>query len=230
MSGLFVTFEGVEGSGKTTQLKLTEAWLRRYASSMESLSYQVKTTREPGGTELGTSIRALLLQGGEVSDRAELLLLMADRAHHVEAVIAPSLAQGYMVLCDRYYDSTIAYQGYGRGMDLEEIAQINRIATNGLQPDLTLWFDLDVTLGLSRAKQVSGQPDRMERLDLEFHQRVAQGFRELAEQERDRIVRIDASQNADQIQSQIQSHILPVLQSFLNSTDCHESIPKPAAS
>jgi dTMP kinase len=208
MSGLFVTFEGVEGAGKTTQLKLTEAWL-------QSLSYQVKTTREPGGTELGTSIRALLLQGGEVSDRAELLLLMADRAHHVETVIKPSLAQGYIVLCDRYYDSTIAYQGYGRGMDLEQIAQINRIATNGLQPDLTLWFDLDVKVGLSRAKQVSGQPDRMERLDLEFHQNVAQGFRELAEQDRDRIVRIDASQNAELIQS----HIRTVLQSFLNSIE-----------
>jgi dTMP kinase len=200
MSGLFVTFEGVEGSGKTTQLKLTEAWLR-------SLAYQVKTTREPGGTELGTSIRALLLQGGEVSDRAELLLLMADRAHHVETAIAPSLAQGYIVLCDRYYDSTIAYQGYGRGMDLEQIAQINRIATNGLQPDLTLWLDLDVKVGLVRAKQVSGQLDRMERLDLEFHQRVAQGFKELAEQERERIVSIDASQNVDRIQAQIQSQI-----------------------
>lgn len=222
MSGLFVTFEGVEGAGKTTQLKLTEAWLH-------ALSYQVKTTREPGGTELGTNIRALLLQGGEVSDRAELLLLMADRAHHVETVIQPSLAQGYIVLCDRYYDSTIAYQGYGRGMDLAQIAQINRIATNGLQPDLTLWFDLDVKVGLTRAKQVSGQPDRMERLDLEFHQRVAEGFRKLAEQERDRIVRIDASQNADQIQSQIQSHIRTVIQSSLNPTDCHESAPKPTA-
>lgn len=222
MSGLFVTFEGVEGAGKTTQLKLTEAWLH-------ALSYQVKTTREPGGTELGTNIRALLLQGGEVSDRAELLLLMADRAHHVETVIQPSLAQGYIVLCDRYYDSTIAYQGYGRGMDLAQIAQINRIATNGLQPDLTLWFDLDIKVGLTRAKQVSGQPDRMERLDLEFHQRVAEGFRKLAEQERDRIVRIDASQNADQIQSQIQSHIRTVIQSSLNPTDCHESAPKPTA-
>lgn len=200
MSGLFVTFEGVEGAGKTTQLKLTEAWLR-------SRSYQVKTTREPGGTELGTGIRALLLQGGEVSDRSELLLLMADRAHHVETTIAPSLAQGYIVLCDRYYDSTIAYQGYGRGMDLEQIAQINRIATNGLQSDLTLWFDLDVNVGLMRAKQVSGQPDRMERLDLEFHQRVAEGFRELAEQERERIVRIDASQDIDRIQAQIQLQI-----------------------
>ncbi|NJL43235.1 MAG: dTMP kinase [Pseudanabaena sp. SU_2_4] len=222
MSGLFVTFEGVEGAGKTTQLKLTEAWLR-------SLSYQVKTTREPGGTELGTNIRALLLQGGEVSDRAELLLLMADRAHHVETEIQPSLAQGYVVLCDRYYDSTIAYQGYGRGMDLEQIAQINRIATNGLQPNLTLWFDLDVKVGLGRARQVSGQPDRMERLDLEFHQRVAEGFRELAAQERDRIVRIDASQNTDRIQSQIQSHIRTVIQSSLNPTDCHESAPKPTA-
>jgi dTMP kinase len=204
MSGLFVTFEGIEGAGKTTQLKLTEAWL-------QSCSYHVKTTREPGGTELGTSIRALLLQGGEVSDRAELLLLMADRAHHVETEIAPNLAEGYIVLCDRYYDSTIAYQGYGRGMDLEQIAQINCIATHGLQPHLTLWFDLDVKVGLSRAKQVSGHPDRMERLDLEFHQRVSLGFRELAAQESDRIVRIDASLNAEQIQSQIRA----VLQSHL---------------
>jgi dTMP kinase len=220
MSGLFVTFEGVEGAGKTTQLKLTEAWLQLLPYQVKP---QVKTTREPGGTELGTGIRALLLQGGEVSDRAELLLLMADRAHHVETVIKPSLAQGYIVLCDRYYDSTIAYQGYGRGMDLEQIEQINRIATNGLQPDLTLWFDLDVTVGLSRAKLVSGQPDRMERLDLDFHQRVAQGFRELAEQEHERIVRIDASQNPDQIQSQIQAHIHTAIKSFLNPLADHES-------
>jgi dTMP kinase len=207
MSGLFVTFEGVEGAGKTTQLKLTEAWLR-------SLSHPVKTTREPGGTELGQDIRALLLQGGDVSDRAELLLLMADRAHHVETLIKPSLADGCIVLCDRYYDSTISYQGYGRGMDLDQIAVINRIATNGLQPDVTLWFDLDVKVGLDRAKQVSGKPDRMERLDLEFHQRVARGFRELAAKERDRIVRIDASQSSDSVCAQIRTVLQPLLACF----------------
>jgi dTMP kinase len=204
MSGLFVTFEGGEGGGKTTQLKLTEAWLR-------SLDYPVATTREPGGTELGQKIRALLLQGGEVSDRAELLLLMADRAHHVETFIQPHLDRGFIVLCDRYYDSTIAYQGYGRGMDLDAIAQINRIATNGLQPDITLWLDLEVSVGLARAKQVSGNPDRMERLDLEFHQRVAGGFRELATRESDRIVRIDASQTSEAVQTEIQTILKPYL-------------------
>lgn len=205
MSGLFVTFEGGEGGGKTTQLKLTEAWLR-------SLNYPVQITREPGGTELGQKIRALLLQGGEVSDRAELLLLMADRAHHVETFIQPHLDRGSIVLCDRYYDSTIAYQGYGRGMNLDAIAHINRIATNGLQPDITLWLDLEVSVGLARAKHVSGQPDRMERLDLEFHQRVARGFRELATRESDRIARVDASQSSEAVQAEIQT----ILQQYLH--------------
>ncbi|WP_019501012.1 dTMP kinase [Pseudanabaena sp. PCC 6802] len=204
MSGLFVTFEGGEGGGKTTQLKLTEAWLR-------SLDYPVTTTREPGGTELGQKIRALLLQGGEVSNRAELLLLMADRAHHVETCIQPHLDRGFIVLCDRYYDSTIAYQGYGRGMDLDAIARINGIATNGLQPDVTLWLDLEVSVGLARAKQVSGNPDRMERLDLEFHQRVVRGFRELAMREGDRIVRVDGSQSSEAVQAEIQTILKPYL-------------------
>jgi len=198
MSSLFVTFEGGEGAGKSTQIALTYDWLL-------SLGYEVITTREPGGTELGKGIRQLLLQSGDAVDRAELLLFAADRSQHVETKIRPRLEQGFIVLCDRYSDSTIAYQHYGRGLDLDLISSLNSIATQGLKPDLTLWLDLDVNIGLDRAKQSSGKPDRMERLSIEFHQRVAQGFRELAEKEIDRIVRINASENIDNIQSQIQT-------------------------
>jgi dTMP kinase len=199
MSSLFVTFEGVEGAGKSTQIALTHDWLI-------SLGHRTVVTREPGGTELGKGLRQLLLQGSDTVNRAELLLFAADRAQHVETLIRPHLAQGSIVLCDRYSDSTIAYQHYGRGLDLDLIASLNQIATQGLLPDLTLWLDLDVEVGLTRA-QSSGKPDRMERLGLEFHQRVAHGFQALAQQNCDRIVRIDASQAIDTIQSQIQTNL-----------------------
>lgn len=201
MSGLFVSFEGVEGAGKTTQITLCDRWLK-------SLGHKVKTTREPGGTDLGKSIREILLQGDEISHQAELMLLAADRVQHVETLIKPHLTEGYIVLCDRYTDSTIAYQGYGRGLELDQIAAINQIVTGGLQPHLTLWFDLDVQIGLTRAKQSSaGKLDRLERSGIEFHQRVEAGFKQLATQFPERIVRIDAAQSIEQIHISIKSAI-----------------------
>jgi dTMP kinase len=201
MSGKFIVFEGVEGAGKTTQIHQTGEWLQsRYSDK------SIIITREPGGTELGKKIRQLLLEDldSEIGDRTELLLYAADRAQHVESVIKPQLEQGNLVLCDRFTDSTIAYQGYGRGFDRSEIDQINQLATGGLQSDLTIWLDLDVEIGLGRVS-LRGKPDRMEQANLDFHERVRQGYQELANIYPNRIVRIDADQSELMIQAEIQA-------------------------
>ncbi len=201
MSGKFIVFEGVEGAGKTTQIQQTATWLQSCCGANRS----IVTTREPGGTQLGQKIRQLLLDDshGWIDRRTELLLYGADRAQHVESLIEPHLERGDIVLCDRFTDSTIAYQGYGRGFDRAEIDRVNQLATGGLQSDLTLWLDLDVTVGLQRVA-LRGQPDRMERATLDFHQRVRQGYRDLANNYPERIVRIDAARSEAAIQLEIQ--------------------------
>ena len=201
MSGKFIVFEGVEGAGKTTQIQQTATWLQGCCGSDRS----IVMTREPGGTLLGQKIRQLLLDdpNGWIDRRTELLLYGADRAQHVESVIRPHLDRGDIVLCDRFTDSTIAYQGYGRGFDRAEIDLVNQLATSGLESDLTLWLDLDVTLGLQRVA-LRGQPDRMERATLDFHQRVRQGYQDLANIYPERIVRIDANRAEVVIQAEIQ--------------------------
>jgi dTMP kinase len=198
MQGRLVVFEGGEGCGKTTQVKRTQAWLLE-----QGLSAIV--TREPGGTELGQDIRRLLLtpQAEPMQDRTELLLYAADRAQHVEGMLKPQLAAGRLVLCDRFTDSTVAYQGYGRGLDRGLIDQLNQIATGGLQSDLTLWLDVEVTVGLARAQR-RGERDRIEQATLDFHQRVQQGFQALARAYPQRIVRIDASQDETTVAAEIQ--------------------------
>jgi dTMP kinase len=200
MLGKLIVFEGGEGCGKTTQLARAQPWLR------DRGIVNLVTTREPGGTALGGQIRQLLLTDtGEVmASRTELLLYAADRAQHVETFLRPHLSRGALILCDRYTDSTVAYQGYGRQLDLDLIHQLNQMATNGLQSDLTLWLDLDVEIGLQRAQQ-RGKRDRIEQADLAFHQRVRDGFRALAEQWPDRIVRIDASASEQAVAEQIQA-------------------------
>jgi dTMP kinase len=205
MSGKFIVFEGVEGAGKTTQIQQTAEWLQSWCSREQSTI----VTREPGGTKLGRQIRQLLLDDLDslVSHRTELLLYGADRAQHVESLIRPHLDRGDLVLCDRFTDSTIAYQGYGRGFDLAEIDRVNQIATGGLQSDLTLWLDLDVNIGLERVL-VRGKPDRMERAAIDFHQRVRRGYQELANIYPNRIVRIDANRDPVTIQTEIQSILL----------------------
>lgn len=203
MHGRLIVFEGVEGSGKTTQLQQCSDWLK--ASEIGN-SMPVTITREPGGTPLGLELRHLLLSGqsSSIQNRTELLLYAADRSQHVEEFLKPKLAQGAIILCDRYTDSTIAYQGYGRGLDLTLIEQLNQIATGGLESDLTLWLDVDAETGLKRARQ-RGKADRMEQADLEFHQRVQQGFRELAASYPQRIVRIDASKSQEEVYLAIQA-------------------------
>jgi dTMP kinase len=202
MTGKFIVFEGVEGAGKTTQIHKTADWLQSLYGNHKS----VVITREPGGTKLGRQIRQLLLEDPDswVSNRTELLLYGADRAQHVESVIRPHLDRGDIVLCDRFTDSTIAYQGYGRGFDRSEIDRVNQVATGGLQSDLTFWLDLDVTIGLERVL-LRGKPDRMEQANLDFHQRVRQGYQELANIYPNRIVRIDANQSETVVQMEIQS-------------------------
>lgn len=182
MTGKLIVLEGVEGCGKSTQLQLLSTWLLDSDAfqqlQQQGLVSQVLTSREPGGTDLGIRLRQLLLhQDNDVSidPRTELLLYAADRAQHVTQVIRPALERGCWVLCDRFVDSTLAYQGYGRGLDLALIQQLNAIATAGLTPDLTLWLQLPVEQGLARARQ-RGAVDRMERADLAFHQRVQAGF------------------------------------------------------
>ncbi len=207
MPGKFIVLEGVEGSGKTTQIQRLKQWLS------PQWPKEVVITREPGGTQLGGELRQILLahrDGEPIQERAELLLYAADRAQHVEGWIKPQLAAGAVVLCDRYTDSTVAYQGYGRGLSLELISQINQLATNGLTSDLTIWLDIDVEIGLARAKQ-RGKPDRFEQANIEFHRRIQMGYQALAKANRERIVRVDASLPVEQVSQQIQAIVSQVL-------------------
>jgi dTMP kinase len=204
MIGKLIVFEGVEGCGKTTQMQMTQEWL-------QSLGVAVVVTREPGGTELGLKLRRLLLEkieGETIADRTELLLYAADRAQHVETELKPNLKQGKIILCDRFIDSTIAYQGYGRGLDMNLIHQLNQIATGGLESDITLWFDLDAEAGLKRKRRSGEIADRIEQEAIAFHQRVQQGYTEIAASQPKRMKKIDASLTPELVQQQIQETLL----------------------
>lgn len=197
---MFITLEGGEGVGKTTQQALLAERLQREG-------YACVSTREPGGTALGEALRELLLHGDPLTPLAELLLYAADRAEHVNKVIAPALAVGQVVICDRFTDSTLAYQGYGRGLNLEQIRQLNHLATGGLQPQLTLWLDLAPEVGLARSRL----GDKLEQEHLEFHRRVYRGFQALAAAEPQRIVRIDAGGSPLEVAARIWSVVQPRL-------------------
>ncbi len=193
--GRLVTFEGADGAGKTTQRDRAVAWLR---SSGLLGDRPLVVTREPGGTALGQHVRHLLLSGDwAVADRAELLLYAADRAQHVAEVVQPALESGALVVSDRFVDSTVAYQGFGRGQDLALIETLNQIATAGLVSDLTLWFDASIACCAARRQARSGPADRLEQSAIDFHERVREGFAQLAAREPDRIQRIDANGDAD---------------------------------
>jgi dTMP kinase len=218
MKGKLIVFEGVEGAGKTTQMQGLIHWLQANCF----LRVGLVATREPGGTELGRGLRHLLLKqdaGEVVSDRAELLMYAADRAQHVETCLKPELSKGTIVLCDRFTDSTIAYQGYGRGLNLNLIKQLNEIATNGLESDLTLWLDINVEAGLARVR-ARGGCDRIEQADLKFHHQVQQGFAELAAENKSRIVRINADRPEYEVAQEIQAIVTRRLEAwgYLNNT------------
>lgn len=193
-NGLFITFEGGDGCGKTTQIKLLDEYLR-------NKGYKTLLTREPGSKGLGVKLREILLNyDGEVSPVCESFLFLADRAQHVDCIIKPALKEGVIVLCDRHTDSTVAYQGYGRGLDLEQIHNLNRIATSGLKPDLTIVLDVDVE---TSQKRVGNEKDRMESAGIEFFQKVRQGFLEIAKQEPQRVKVVDSTQSIEEIHKQI---------------------------
>lgn len=192
--GLFITFEGADGCGKTTQIKLLDEYLR-------SKGYKTLLTREPGSKGLGVKLREILLNyDGVVSPTCESFLFLADRAQHIDCIIKPALKEGVIVLCDRHTDSTVAYQGYGRGLNLEQIHHLNKIATGGLKPDLTLVFDVDVQTSQSR---VGKEKDRMESAGLEFFERVRQGFLEIAKSEPDRVKVLDATESIETIHEKV---------------------------
>ena len=197
----FVTFEGGDGTGKTTQIRALESYL-------SSRGRACLVTREPGGTELGAMLRRVLLEAGDalIVPSSELFLYLADRAQHVSEVIRPALAAGKIVLCDRFTDSTLAYQGYGRGLDLALLRQFNSLADAGTRPDMTLLLDCPIAVGLGRTANRQAQSDsdaakedRFEREQLEFHEKVRAGFLDLARQEPERFRVIDGLQPAVQV-------------------------------
>jgi dTMP kinase len=215
---MFITLEGIEGAGKTTQVEKIVAFF-------ETRGYDCVTTREPGGTPIGVLIRKLLLDPGNtgLDARSELLLYMADRVQHIRTVIEPHHAAGRVVICDRFFDATLVYQGYARGLDRSLIRNLHRLVCDDLQPDLTLLFDLDPEIGLSRAWQriENGSPahpeSRFEQEAIAFHRRVRAGYLDLAQKEPKRFRIIDAGREA----AAVTRAVLKTLQLFLMS------VPRP---
>ena len=197
---MFITFEGTEGSGKTTQIN-------HLANKLSEAGCSFQNTREPGGSNVGNQIREILLDpvNERLSATSELLLYAASRAQHVREVIVPALKNGKIVISDRFSDATVAYQGYGRNLDLVLINHLNQIATDGLAPDLTFLLNLPVEIGLQRASISRGKLDRIERESLEFHERVQNGYLAIAKEDTNRIKIIDATQPIDVIFNEIWS-------------------------
>jgi len=202
---VFITFEGIDGVGKSTQLDLLQSWL-------EGRGREVIRTLEPGGTELGQEIRHLLLhRKGDVAARAEALLYAADRAHHVATKIRPALEGGKVVLSDRYFDSSVAYQGAARELDVEEVRNISLWAVDNLIPDLTVLLDLDASAAILRRNKTGTEPDRLEREKVDFFERARSQYLELAKESRFLVV--DATLSIDEIQEQIRTRVLTMEQS-----------------
>jgi len=213
VKGKLITFEGPEGSGKSTQMAMLHSYL-------VSKGYDCLSTREPGGTRMGKLIRGIVLDADqkEIVDRAELFLILADRAQHTAEVILPALEEGKIVLCDRYNDSTMAYQGYGRGLDLSRTRRMCGYASFGLNADLTFLLDVDVATGFSRIKEnrraVSGKEamDRMETAGTVFHEKVRAGYLSLAKEESQRITVLGPSGNAEEVHLKIVKIVEAVLE------------------
>jgi dTMP kinase len=208
---LFITFEGIEGCGKTTQVK-------RFAERLKGLGIAVVTTFEPGGTSIGKDIRKILLdsRNKHLSPLTELILYAADRAQHVEEVIKPALDNGKWVICDRFFDATVVYQGIARGQDLKLVRALNAQVTQGIQPDITFLLDCPVDMGLNRAlerneAQSQNGQDRFEREAMDFHRAVRDGYLDLARENQDRFVIVDASLPKDGVEKRIFQHMEPHL-------------------
>lgn len=199
MKGTFITFEGSEGSGKSTQIKLVRAYLKAQKKP-------ILFVREPGGVKISEKIRNILLdvKNVKMSDGCETLLYMAARAQLIEEVIAPALKKGKIVLCDRFLDSTVAYQGYGNGVDVAAIKKIGQFATQGIRPDITFFFDIDAKKGLSR---INRKKDRIERRAIMYHSKVRRGYIKIARQEPGRVKLIDGSKSKEEIFGAIVKYI-----------------------
>jgi len=197
MKGVLISFEGIEGTGKTIQSKLLCEYLLKKG-------YNAILTEEPGGTQIGHKIRELLLSIDHkgMTPLTELLLYNASRAQHIKEVILPAINRGTVVITDRFADSTVTYQGYARGIDLNLIDSIEKIVTSGLRPDITILLDLDVETGLNRNRGIN-KMDRLELEDVEFHKQVRSGYLEIAAKEPERIKLIDASGSIEEVQSKI---------------------------
>ena len=191
--GIFITFEGVDGAGKTTQVQ-------RLAAALEP---NVILTREPGGTPISERIRDIFLTSDGITTMTELLLIAAARTQHVDERIRPALAAHQIVICDRFTDATVAYQGYRGGIDLEIIHQLNRVATGGLTPDITFILDLPPEIGLQRQQQGETHRDRLDKEPLEFHRKVREGYLAVAKAEPQRVKLIDATQPPDVVHTEI---------------------------
>ena len=209
---MFISFEGLDGSGKTTQIELFAAYLR-------AEGYDVVVTREPGGTAIGDQIRDVLhsLKNEAMHPRTELLLYNASRAQLVEEYIRPKLEAGTIVICDRFADSTLAYQGYGHGLDLDMLQMILDFTTGGLKPDCTIYLDISAEAGLKRREEAAAAGEEWTRMDaqtLAFHRRVGNGYRQLIAQDQDRWLVIDALGSEKEIQHRIMKAFLPRLKQF----------------
>ena len=204
-AGLFISLEGIDGVGKSTQSDLLEEFLR-------SAGREVLRTFEPGGTELGQEIRHLLLhRKGDVAPRSEALLYAADRAHHVATKVRPALARGEVVITDRYLDSSVAYQGAGRALKAEDVRAISMFAVEGLLPDLTILLDLEASAAAVRRNKTGEAPDRLEREKIEFFEAVRQAYLDMAEAEPNRWLVIDARQSVEAMQDQIRARVSQLL-------------------
>jgi len=207
--GRFISFEGIEGCGKTTQIKLAGEYLKQS-------HIRIIITEEPGGTPIGRRIREILLNKGsgeEICKETEMLLFSAARAQHVRNVIIPALKDGTLVLCDRFYDATIAYQGFGRGLDINFIRYLNDFSASDLKPGLTLLFDLPVEVGLKRAMhrishmKEGSVEDRFERENLEFHRKVREGYLSIAGQDKERFRIIDSTRDIETVHRELCIHL-----------------------
>ncbi|MCY1565751.1 dTMP kinase [Staphylococcus pettenkoferi] len=201
----FITFEGPEGSGKTTVL-------HEIAQRLESEGWEVIVTREPGGVKTGEDIRKILLEGEAIDDRSEALLFAASRREHLVNKVLPSLRDGKIVLCDRYIDSSLAYQGYARGIGVEEVRSINEFAINGLYPDLTLYLDIRAAVGIQRINDNQRAQNRLDQEKLDFHEKVVEGYRQIIHNEPNRFAVINAEQSIEEVVNSAYESIIKYLE------------------